>query len=235
MHMLLQRFRDFEDGETVPEMGFDIVIERRYLGELHMPTGSLVACDPVDGLETEPFETELQPGDYSVVIYGAQMRDETLCAYAALHVTDAEPERWELATVQDEELDPLADEGEPGYPVGSSLGSFMDARVAKVLMDYTHSVMPDDDEFRRALRGSIHRRIDNVGFGWANIDLMSDAKVPQADSSMNMVAFESGYGPGTYSTYLGYDADDELCRVVTDFEVLDLRFNTLRFGPGAHS
>lgn len=229
MHMLLQRFRDFEDGETVPDMGYDVVIQRRYLGDLHMPTGSLVACDPMDGLETEPFEVSVDPGEYPAVLYAAELRDETLCAYATLQVGQKEPVRWELATVQDEELDPLSRDGNPGYPVDSSLGSFMDARAAKVLMDYTHSVMPDDDDYRRALRGQVRRRWQKKGYAWANVDLACDAKISQVDPGLNIVAFDAGYGPGTYSTYLGWDNDDNLTRVVTDFEVLEFRFNSFRF------
>lgn len=230
MHMPSQRFRDFEDGETVPKMGYDVVIRRRHLGHLQMPTGSLVACDPIDALETEPFAADIEPGAYPVVMYAAELRDETLCAYTSLQVDDAQPIRWEVATVEDEELDPLDPDGNPGYPVESSLGSFMDARAAKVLMDYSHSLMPDDDDdYRRALRGRVHRRLESSDYAWANIDLACDAKVPQVDPGLNVIAFDSGYGPGIYTTYLGKDEDDNLTRVVTDFEVLEFSFNSFRF------
>jgi hypothetical protein len=36
----------------------------------------------------------------------------------------------------------------------------------------------------------------------------------------NLIAFSSGYGDGAYATYAGYNANGELCAVVTDFGVV---------------
>lgn len=225
MSMRYQRFREFEDGETVAGLGYDIVIERRNLGRLHLPTGELVACDPLNDIETEPFDTVLEPGTYAVVLFAASMRDETLSAYAMLEVDEGEPIRWETATVGGNTGSPFDPYETGGYPVDGSLGCFMDAQTAKALMDYSHNVMPDDDEFRRALRGRVRRRLKR-GYGWANVNLKHDAKVPQASEDLNVVAFDAGYGPGLYSTYLGWNEDGEVSRIVTDFEVLDFRFQT---------
>jgi len=230
MSMRYEKFREFQDGETVAALGYDIVIERRNLGRLHMPTGELVACDPLNAIETEPFDTVLEPGGYQAVLFAAQLRDETLAAYAMLKVGDDPPIRWESASVggADNPMDPYET---GGYPVDSSLGCFMDAATAKALMDYSHTVMEDDDEFRRALRGRVRRRLER-GYGWANVNLKHDAKVPQADEHLNVIAFDAGYGPGLYSTYLGWSDADELTRIVTDFEVLDFRFNSFPLRTG---
>ena len=230
--MRLDPFRDFEHGETVSELGYDIVILRRNLGLLHMPTGELVACDPLNGIETSPFETTLEAGDYPVVLFVAELRDETVPAYAMLQIKESDPIRWERASIDEEDDDPLGSDDE-GYPVDSSLGCFMDGATAKALMDYSHSVMPEDNEFRRALRGRVRRRLEH-GCGWANLDLKTEANVPQVPDGFNVVAFDAGYGPGIYSTYMGRDADDELTRIVTDFEVLEFRFNTFPWGGGRH-
>jgi hypothetical protein len=37
----------------------------------------------------------------------------------------------------------------------------------------------------------------------------------------NMIAFSSGWGDGCYASYRGYDADDKIACLVTDFDVLD--------------
>lgn len=229
MSMQYEKFREFEDGETVAGLGYDIVIERRNLGRLHMPTGELVACDPLHDIESEPFDTALEPGAYQTVLFAADLRDEKLIAYAMLNIGEKPPIRWEAATVGgggDNPFDPYETDG---YPVDGSLGCFMDAETAKVLMDYSHSVMEDDDEFRRVLRGRVRRRLER-GYGWANVNLKHDAKVPQAEGHHNVIAFDAGYGPGLYTTYIGWDEDDEISRIVTDFEVLDFRFNTFPFG-----
>jgi len=223
--MRFRRFRDFDDGETVTGLGYDIVIRRRHLGELHMPTGELVACDPFNGLETEPFDTALVPGAYSVVLFAAELRDEVVIAYAMLVVDESEPVQWEVASVVEQSSGRYDVDSGDGYPVDSSLGAFMDAATAKALMDYSHAVLPDDDDYRRTVRRRVRRRLERE-YGWANVNLKHDADVPVPESqeSLNVVAFDAGYGPGLYSTYLGWDDDEELARVVTDFDVLDLEF-----------
>ncbi|MFB6264595.1 MAG: DUF4241 domain-containing protein [Bradymonadaceae bacterium] len=227
MTVQLQRFREFDDGETIPELGYDVVIRRRHLGRLHMPTGSLVACDPLDRLETEPFATRFEPGDYPVVLFAAELRDEILPAYAMLKLRESEPTSWEAARVENEAPDRFATRPS-GYPVDSSLGCFMDSAAAKALMDYCHSVMPDENDFRRNLRGQVRRRLEK-GYGWANLNLKHEGKIPQADEHLNIVAFDAGYGPGIYSSYLGHADDGALTRIVTDFEILDLAFNSVAF------
>jgi hypothetical protein len=230
MSMLFQRFHEFDNGETVAGLGYDIVIQRRHLGRLTMPTGELIACDPFYGLETEPFAQSLPTGDHPTILFAAELRDEIVPAYAMLQVSETEPVRWEAATIEESEGNPFDPHETGGYPVESNLGAFMDAASAKNLMDYTHAVMDEEDEYRRALRGRVRRRLKNheKGYGWANIDLKYDAKVPQAPEDLNIIAFDAGYGPGIYSTYIGYDEDDRPSRVVTDFEVLDFRFQSFR-------
>jgi len=223
--MRFQRFRDFEDGETITALGYDIVIRRRNLGRLHMPTGQLVACDPFHGLETEPFDTSFPPGAYPVVLFAAELRDEVVIAYAMLVVDESDPVQWEVATIGEPATDRFDVESGDGYPVDSSLGAFMDASTAKALMDYSHAVLPDDDDFRRTVRRRVRRRLER-GYGWANVNLKHDADVPVPESheALNVVTFDAGYGPGLYPTYLGFSDGGELARVVTDFDILDFEF-----------
>ena len=220
--MLFRSFRSFEDGETVTGEGFDIVMERRRLGRLAMPTGALVACDPLFGLETEPFELPLEPAEYPVILFAAQLRDETLPAYAMLKVGDREPVDWEIATVLGETAEEANEDG--GYPVEEGLGAFMDAGTAKVLMDYTHAVMPDDDDYRRALRRQIYRRGKET-YSWANVHLQRDANISRAPHALNVIAFDAGFGDGLYTTYVGRGEEGKVQQIVTDFEVLDFSFS----------
>jgi hypothetical protein len=223
--MLLQKFRKFDDGDTLTALGYDIVIRRKKIGELAMPSGDLVACDPLRFLETEPFELTLEPGYYPVVLLVAELRDDDRVAYATVRVKDTEPARWEKAHLVGETPDIFSSDA--GYPVDSSVGCFMDADTASMMLDYTHAVMQEDDEFRRALHSQFNRN-RKYGYSWANVELKRDVKIPNA-GARNILCFESGWGPGLYDTWLGYDDDGELSQIVTDFEVLDLRFNTFRW------
>jgi hypothetical protein len=224
--MLSTTYRSFDDGDTVTALGYDIVMRRRNVGVLHFPTGEVIACDPLKYLETEPFDVTVNPGSCSVILIIAELRDDNRIAYATLEVSEKEAVRWQRANLQEDEKSNLL-HFDAGYPVDSSVGCFMDAHTASVLMDYTQVVMPDEDEFDRALHSGFNRH-RKWGYTWANINLGRDVKIPGAEN-LNIIAFETGYGPGLYETWIGLDENDEVCRIVTDFEVMDLRFNTFRF------
>jgi hypothetical protein len=221
--MRFQSFRDFEDGEFLGALGFDIVIHRRFLGELFLPSGHLVACDPLFALDTEAFSVSLPAGAYPMHLILAELRDELRVAYAVVDVQDGQAQRWEIA-----ELPPLPGSDvldrfeEVGYAVDSTLGAFLDLETAMDLLNYQQIVLPDEDDFERNLWGQIRRRRRH-GVGFASLELRRDLKIPVQDQR-NLIAFDAGFGPGYYPTYFGFDGDGSLCRVVTDFDVLDLRF-----------
>ena len=64
------------DGATITALGYEIVLRRRAVGTLELPTGRLVACDPLDHPDTEPFAYKVTPGSYPVklVVDGAADR-----------------------------------------------------------------------------------------------------------------------------------------------------------------
>jgi len=211
MTMYHRVFRDFDDGEMISAVGYDIVVRRRSMGKLALPTGKLVACDPREHPGTEPFDFELEAGTYPVRLYIAQLRDENRVAYAAIQVAPGPARRWSHATCFDEHQ---------GYSVISSLGCFMDAQTATRLIEYTEISLYDEDEIDREMHAQFQRsRKRNLGYVSGNIE-------HEALGEGNLVVFSSGHGEGLYTTYVGYDESGQICRIVTDFEVLDLLFPT---------
>ena len=228
--MHFRAFRDFEDGEMIDGMGYDIVVHRRSIGELVLPSGRLIACDPLLALDSDPFDLQLQPGSYPVHLIIPEMRDEKVVAYAVLKARSTSVRRWEIAPLTPRPETSLVDPHEEnGYSVDSGLGCFLDKETASSLLNYHQLVMPEENDFERHLWGRIHRR-RHKGAGWASIDLRSDLQMPFGDGR-NLLVFDTGFGDGHYNTYLGFDADDELTSIVTDFEVLDLRFPSFPIGP----
>lgn len=226
--MLSHTFRRFDDGDTVAALGYDIVMRRRNAGILELPSGELVACDPLSFLETEPFDIQIDPGRYPVLLFVAELRDESRLAYAMLEVSREKTVRWQQAYVQedDDNRRTLLDPPDGGYPVDSSVGCFMDAHTAGVLMNYTHTVMDEDDEFPGALHGEMSRQSrQGKKISWANLDLRQALGI-HSGQTLNMIAFETGFGPGLYETWIGLDKEGRVTRVVSDFQVLDLHFRS---------
>ncbi len=229
--MKFRAFRQFEDGEMIDGLGYDIVVHRRSIGELALPSGKLVVCDAVHGLSADPLNLDIEPGHYPVHAIIAEMRDEKLIAYVSLSLGLEEARRWETATLpESSESTPWERRREePGFQVDSALAAVVDADTAASIMSYQQVVMPDDDDYERHLWGRVHRRRAQ-SVGWANIKLRADLQLP-ARASANLLAFDAGYGQGYYKSYAGYDAEGELASLVIDFEVLDFRFPTFAFGP----
>lgn len=222
-NMRFQSFREFDDGEIIGGHGFDIVLHRRSLGDLVLPTGNLIACDPLQALDTEPFTIQLEPGPYGVHLIIAELRDEKRSAYAVVTVKPTESLRWEVATLPPPPNQTIFERHEEvGYSVDSTLGAFLDSETAGDILNYHQLVMPEDNDFERHIWGRIKKRRRH-GVGWATIDLRRDLMLP-AEDGRNLLVFDAGYGDGYYTTYLGFDEDDELSSIVTDFEVLDMRF-----------
>ncbi len=222
--MRFRAYREFEDGEIIEGVGYDIIVHRRSIGDLVLPSGQLIACDPLEALDSEPFDIELQPGEYPAHLIIPEMRDEKLVAYAVLSLRDTDVHRWEVAALPPQEQQGFLDaqNDADGFHVDSSVAAFLDRDTASALLNYHQLVMPEDNDFERHLWGRIHRRRQR-GAGWATIDLRRDLKLPFGDGR-NLLVFDAGFGNGYYTTYMGYDAEDRICSIVIDFEVLDLRF-----------
>lgn len=231
--MRFHAFRDFEDGTIIDGLGFDIVVHRRSVGTINLPSGQLIACDPLHALDTEPFALNLDPGQYPVHLLVAELRDERRNAYAVVRVGEGPVRRWEPAEMSlpaansdqpDAPRPSLLDtlDEDPGYPVDSSLGAFMDATTAGALIDYHQIVMPEDNDFERLLLARLRKR-RRAGAGYGTLDLRRDLKLPMPEG-LNLIAFDAGFGPGHYPTYVGLSDEGQIVSVVTDFQVLDLRF-----------
>ncbi len=228
--MFFNYFRDFEDGATISALGYDIIIRRRSIGTLLLTSGKLVACDPLTSLDSESFFQRFAPGNYPVHMFIAELRDEERAAYAMIKITDGEAVRWEIANVHEPEEGVrglLGKDEEEGYSVDSSIGCFMDADTALTLIDYKQIVMPEEDELEKVVRAQVRKRRKR-GPGYAAIELGRDLNLAY-NGSQNLVAFDTGYGPGVYPTYIGRDADNQIVSVVTDFLVLDFRFPSFSF------
>jgi hypothetical protein len=106
-----------------------------------------------------------------------------------------------MATLQGKDVNTLKENEIFGYGVDAGTGCFMDAEAAKILAG-----REDGHEFYEQV-------IEPVYDEWADIPLNEDG--------LNMILFRSGWGDGFYASYWGFDENDEVACLVTDFAVLD--------------
>jgi|SRR5208283_2932149 len=183
----------------------NIKLVHRPVGDLFLPTGRLVACDPFVFPDAEPFSLSLPRGRFPLVLIIAEIATDERVAFALVHFSRNTPARWEMLSVGSQDISNLKDGEIFGYPVDSGTGCFMDNSAGSLLND----AMGKDPNYYETLTKEMDKTYRHTR-SWL------DTKIGDA----NLVAFSSGYGDGSYATYAGFDSDNEISTVVTDFAVL---------------
>lgn len=178
------------------------------LGVLNLPSGHVIACDPFIPSDSAPFVDSVPPGSYPVSVSIAAAGEERRVAFAKLEISNAAVQTWRPAEHDTDQVDFYGTESRLGYGVDSAMGCFMDKRLVQLLCDLYEKNPDYVEEFTDLAEAN---RADR----WAWADLRPDPK-----SDLNMILFDSGWGDGFYSSYLGIDKAGTIACFVTDFEVL---------------
>ncbi len=197
------------DGLTVEGINGRATLHHRHAGDLIVTSGAIVACDPkwIEDNTIWPFVALLLTGRYPVILSIAHFTDgDKRVAYATLRVREQPPVRWAAALFPKEAADDAEDDNVlPGYGVDSGKGCFMDADAARVWARRINTIADAD----QVIDDDMDRNGPETA-SWANISL-------EPDVAANLIAFSTGVGDGAYASYFGYDADDVIVCLVTDF------------------
>ncbi|MBZ9773125.1 DUF4241 domain-containing protein [Mesorhizobium sp. CO1-1-8] len=167
------------------------------IGQLELPTGEIIACDPlITGLGRPAFSRKVKPGRYPVILLQAQGR----IAAAVLRFGSGVPARWELATFASDRP-PVYKSEFLEFIVDDAVASFMDKSVLTLMID-----LEELDDFLADVAWSLNR------FGMEN---------PIDGNPLNVAMFDTGFGDGGYRSFWGLDAAGEPLVLMTDFEVLE--------------
>ncbi len=185
-------------------MSYNVCIGELLQNLLKIESGKITVCDPFTFSKIEELDADINPGDYSTVLSVMHLKedgDERITA-ACINISENEVDRWETAKFKNGE--------EAIYSTDSGIGSFMDIEAAKIVQN--------DREYNATSfvgRSETAQRKNKA-------DTWSWADVPtKPESDLNVLVFSSGWGDGSYKTYFGYDKDNNLSKIVTDFEVAE--------------
>lgn len=187
----------------------NISIREQALGKINLPTGKIVANDPVCNFQKDPFERTVAPGQYPVMLYIADIESDQRVAFAEIRFTEELPADFELATIAGDDVSRLDDDDFFGYGVDSGTGGFMDEIVCGELEKLHNQA---DDYIFKPLDDALEE---------SYVPTYSVANILLPDNTQNVVAFSSGFGDGTYPSFWGFDKNGELCSLITDFLVID--------------
>jgi len=183
-------------------------IEKIEAGKLKLTTGKIVATDPILMYDDESYSVSVKPGTYPVNIYtGKTEKRKNQNVLAELKFNDNIPVKWELALYKGENSNQFGHDEFMGYEVENGLGCFMDQRVMEML-----DVM--DDEELENYEKNVKTKVRQSDISCA--DILIDEK-----TNLNIIVFASGWNEGVFPTYYGFDKQNNLARLVTDFMVIE--------------
>lgn len=200
-------------AETPDETPAEYVLEPHPAGDVTLPTGQVVGCDPLVFAESDPYTVTVPPGTYPLRAWVAVLQqngDEWRRYVAALQlaVRDEPAVRWEPALVKGDDVNDLEDDAFFGYPVDSGTGTLADAAALDALggWDYERieaAFIPDETP-QAPVPGGVYPAVTDEKTG------------------ANVIVVSSGLGDGAYPTFIGYTASGEVASFVTDFLVIPL-------------
>ena len=183
-------------------------IEKIEAAKLKLVTGRIIAADPILLYDDECFSEHVKAGEYAVNLYvGKAEKRKKQTLVSEIRINDNEAIKWEMALLDGESSKAFAHDEFMGYEVENGLGSFMDEKAMDIL-----DLMSEEELNNYELR--IKDEVSKSDHSCAN--LIIDEK-----TGLNIVVFASAWNEGTFPTYYGYDKNDKLCRLVTDFMVIE--------------
>lgn len=195
----------FSEGFSYTSAGHDYSFYKTEICSLQIKEGWIIACDPFLYNNDKPFTTQFPTGSFPVELAVARIGDDERVGFARIRFSDKEPQRWTIAVVEDQDPSSLQEDEIFGYPVDAGTGAFMDISGGQELQSFLKA---DPDNFLTLLDAM------EVNYKHTWDWLLWE----QAGSDVAM--FKSGWGDGVYATYVGYDENDSICRLVTDFCVI---------------
>jgi hypothetical protein len=183
------------------------------IGELSVPSGRLIACDPFRCKTASAFARTIPPGLYAVELRLTDAGDLGVrVAAARLVINSARPPRsMEPAELEDSPAD--------RYVVDAGLGCFMDEEARDALvaaMDQHRERDPGGNYYTDVLAADFSAgAAATPGAGHAGLWAMHHV----APASLSIAVFSSGLGDGGYRSYWALAAPDDPAFLYTDFEI----------------
>jgi len=201
----------FLDGSSamIGEDRVPATLSVREVADLILPSGEIVACDPLVGPDEPAFERRVASGSYPVILCIARRRNaQDRVACAVLRFSDALVSRYVMATRPDQDIASLKPGYVFAYGVDSGIDCFMAPLAARALIARWDQEDDGDWLIGEMEQAGMYR------VGWSNVSL-------DRQTGANMIAFESGWGDGRFASYWGPDHDGSPVCLLTDFGVVN--------------
>lgn len=182
------------------------------LGAVQITSGRIVVADAFVGLDQPAMSTPVPVGSFPVrlaVLHGGFGKGRV--AFARVDFSDTPVVRWEPAVPSDMARDAENPDGVWGFAVDTGTAAFFDPAAGAVA---AQTFQTDDKALESALEQGQLRGLRERGATGA-------FRLSAPFGPGNLVAFDSGWGDGTYTAYFGFDAQGHVTALIADFDILD--------------
>ena len=173
------------------------------IGKLKLPSGKIIACDPLHIDEYGiPYTQVFPTGEFPVQLSIVTIKSEEVIAFARIKFSEEPVVKWDMAMLSGQSSPAEKTVDANGFSVDASTGIYMDAQAVKGLDP--HDIWEKESEHELFKEMAKHNHSD---WRYTMYKFGSD----------NLAAFTTGFGDGRYASYIGYDAAGKPCRLLTDF------------------
>ncbi len=188
------------------------MLESFEAGNIFLPTGSIVACDPLITNDMPAFATVFPAGSFPVLVH--KERESNCIAYTEIVFGNDDISEWKMATLEGQNIADLTEGEVFGFPVESGMGCYMDVQAQESLNHLEQRLYHRKGvDFMGIYEEFFHDHFfDDNGA----IDQFAFLK-PNDDDPGTIFAFETGYGEGFYASYIGFNKENVPQKIVTEF------------------
>jgi hypothetical protein len=177
------------------------------IGKLNVESGKLIASDPIVMHDAKAFTNSFPIGLFPVQLAIANFKMDQRVAFSRVLFSDKSVAKWEFALLDGQKQIPIEGEEMYGFGVDAGIGLYIDKKANDAFNSLTGE---DNKKWEEVFVNQMSKNDRNT---WSYI-LYKFGK-------HNLAAFSTGYGDGTYATYIGYDEQGKICRLLTDFGIVD--------------
>jgi|GEM_PF-852062 len=177
------------------------------IGTINVETGKIIACDPIVMRDAHPFTQRFPKGSFPVQLSIARYGSDERVAFSRIYFSDHAVAKWEFALGKGQKQIPLAGDDFYGYGVDGGEGVFIDSAANE---DFTKMSKKDEDLWETVFSDETAKNYRNT---WEFMVYNFGGH--------NLACFSTGLGDGRYATYVGYDANGKICRLLTDFGLVN--------------
>ena len=177
------------------------------IGKLNVETGKIVAGDPILLRDLGPFEQPFPVGQFPVQLSIARYNSDDRVAFSRSYFSTAPVTKWEFALESGQTQIPIGSDSIYGFGVDAGIAVYIDAKAKLAYKEM------DDKDARLWDKIYIQEMGTHQHMTW-------DYTL-HPFGGHNIACFSTGLGDGFYASYVGYDSTGQICRLLTDFGLVN--------------